>query len=92
MTTLIAFYHGKKYLGACTTTCYDSKNPTCNCICQGTNHGIGSANAHRHAKGVLYLLMKHPNDVVRHANITAVEYNGNRYDLLHRTLSPIEET
>lgn len=30
-----------KLIGRCDAKCYHSKNPVCNCMCDGMNHGVG---------------------------------------------------
>lgn len=41
MTTLIAVYNKSGCVGRCDAKCYDAKNPECDCICGGRNHGAG---------------------------------------------------
>ncbi len=46
MATLIAVY-GKdgKCQGRCDAKCYKAKQPSCDCICGGRNHGCGKKQA-----------------------------------------------
>jgi hypothetical protein len=37
MAVLISDSNGRK----CDGRCYDAKNPRCDCICGGKNHGVG---------------------------------------------------
>ena len=39
MTTLIAAYNGNVCIGRCDAKCYNAKQPNCDCICCGMNHG-----------------------------------------------------
>lgn len=41
MVTLIAVYNSEGCVGRCDARCYNAKNPECNCICGGKNHGCG---------------------------------------------------
>lgn len=41
MTTLIAIYNVDGFVGQCDARCYNAKQPNCDCICQGKNHGVG---------------------------------------------------
>lgn len=41
MTTLIAVYNSDGCVGRCDARCYDAKEPHCECICGGKNHGVG---------------------------------------------------
>jgi hypothetical protein len=41
MTTLIAVYDSDGCRGRCDARCYEAKNPQCDCICGGRNHGAG---------------------------------------------------
>lgn len=47
MTTLIAVYDSRGCVGRCDARCYDAKEPDCDCICGGANHGRGLAAALR---------------------------------------------
>jgi hypothetical protein len=41
LTTLIAIYNNDGLLGRCDARCYDAKQPHCDCVCGGKNHGRG---------------------------------------------------
>lgn len=41
MTTLIAIYDADGRRRQCDARCYDSKQPHCDCVCRGKNHGRG---------------------------------------------------
>jgi hypothetical protein len=41
MTTLIAVYNSEGCVGRCDARCYNAKEPKCECICGGANHGAG---------------------------------------------------
>ncbi len=41
MTTLLAVYGSDGYEGRCDARCYDAKEPECDCVCGGRNHGAG---------------------------------------------------
>jgi len=43
--TLIAVYTSDGCEGRCDAKCYNAKEPHCGCICGGTNHGAGLAQA-----------------------------------------------
>jgi hypothetical protein len=43
--TLIAVYGSEGCEGRCDAKCYDAKEPKCDCICGGRNHGAGKARA-----------------------------------------------
>lgn len=45
MTTLIAVYGSEGCEGRCDARCYDAREPQCDCICGGRNHGAGLARA-----------------------------------------------
>jgi hypothetical protein len=51
MTTLIIHKNANgKVTGRCDARCYNSKNPVCECICRGANHGVGFARALSNSK------------------------------------------
>jgi predicted RNase H-like HicB family nuclease len=39
--TLIEAYSRGTLIGRCDERCYDAECPSCHCICQGANHGVG---------------------------------------------------
>lgn len=41
MTTLIYVGNSGGCVGRCDAKCYDAKEPGCDCICGGLNHGVG---------------------------------------------------
>jgi hypothetical protein len=41
MTVLIAITTPEGSLGRCDARCYDAKQPHCDCVCGGKNHGRG---------------------------------------------------
>jgi hypothetical protein len=41
MITLISFRSSSGAQGRCDAKCYDAKEPECDCICGGRNHGAG---------------------------------------------------
>jgi hypothetical protein len=41
MTTLISFSSSSGVQGRCDAKCYEAKEPECDCICGGRNHGAG---------------------------------------------------
>ena len=41
MATVISAYDSSGCVGRCDSRCHDAKYETCNCICGGTNHGVG---------------------------------------------------
>lgn len=41
MTTLIEVRNSSGVVGRCDARCYNAKNPDCDCICGGKNHGAG---------------------------------------------------
>ena len=43
--TLIAVYTSQGCLGRCDAKCYEAQEPACDCICGGSNHGAGLAQA-----------------------------------------------
>jgi len=45
MTTLIAVYNSSGCVGRCDAKCYEAKEPDCDCICHGRNHGAGQNKA-----------------------------------------------
>ena len=45
MTTLIAVYNSEGCVGRCDARCYEAREPDCDCICGGRNHGAGLAQA-----------------------------------------------
>lgn len=57
MVTLITVYHGKECVGRCDEKCYDAKEPKCDCVCGGMNHGRGQEeaieNTQNHSKNIM---------------------------------------
>jgi hypothetical protein len=47
MTSLLSVYDSHCCIGCCDKRCYDAKTIRCNCICRGTNHGVGLEQAVR---------------------------------------------
>lgn len=45
MSTLIAVYNSDGCVGRCDAKCHDAKEPGCDCICGGRNHGVGRERA-----------------------------------------------
>jgi hypothetical protein len=45
MSTLIAVYNSEGCVGRCDAKCYEAKEPACDCICRGANHGAGLTKA-----------------------------------------------
>jgi hypothetical protein len=45
VTTLIHVRFGNGQSYRCDARCYDAKQPGCECICGGKNHGVGMAKA-----------------------------------------------
>lgn len=41
MATIIAVYNSSGCVGRCDAKCYEAREPTCECICGGANHGAG---------------------------------------------------
>lgn len=41
MTTLISYHSSGGDEGRCDAKCYNAKHPNCDCICSGSNHGVG---------------------------------------------------
>jgi len=41
MKSLIFIRHNKKLVSKCDSRCYLAKQPDCNCVCGGMNHGKG---------------------------------------------------
>lgn len=41
MTTLIAVYDNDGCKGRCDVRCYEAREPHCDCVCGGRNHGAG---------------------------------------------------
>ena len=41
MTTLIAVYDNDACKGRCDARCYEAREPHCDCVCGGRNHGAG---------------------------------------------------
>jgi hypothetical protein len=41
MTTLIVVYNSDGIIGRCDARCYNAKQPHCDCVCHGKNHGQG---------------------------------------------------
>ena len=41
MTTLIAVYNNDGCKGRCDARCYEAREPHCDCVCSGRNHGAG---------------------------------------------------
>lgn len=58
MSTLIAVYDSAGVcIGRCDAKCHDAHDPKCDCVCGGSNHGVGRAtalaNTRRHHKAWL---------------------------------------
>ena len=45
MTTLISYQSSGGAQGRCDAKCYDAREPECDCICGGRNHGAGKQQA-----------------------------------------------
>lgn len=45
MATLISVHNSEGLVGRCDARCHDAKDPGCDCICGGRNHGVGLAQA-----------------------------------------------
>ena len=45
MTTLISYQSSGGDQGRCDAKCYDAREPDCDCICGGRNHGAGREQA-----------------------------------------------
>jgi hypothetical protein len=45
LATLIAVYNSQGCVGRCDAKCYEAREPDCNCICCGRNHGAGVVQA-----------------------------------------------
>lgn len=45
MTTLISVYNSDGLVGQCDAKCYNAKEPGCQCVCGGANHGAGQQKA-----------------------------------------------
>lgn len=45
MATLIYASNSSGCIGKCDANCYDAKQPECDCICGGKNHGAGKKQA-----------------------------------------------
>jgi hypothetical protein len=45
VTTLIYVRYGSGEYHRCDARCYTAREPNCQCICKGANHGIGEAKA-----------------------------------------------
>ena len=41
MATLISVYNSDGLVGRCDAKCYGAKEPDCQCVCGGANHGAG---------------------------------------------------
>lgn len=41
MTVLFTVHNADGPAGRCDQTCYDAKQPSCECVCRGKNHGVG---------------------------------------------------
>ena len=41
MTPLIAVYENDGCKGSCDVRCYEAREPHCDCVCGGRNHGAG---------------------------------------------------
>ncbi|KPK75268.1 MAG: hypothetical protein AMJ79_11820 [Phycisphaerae bacterium SM23_30] len=50
MTTLIAVYNSDGLVGRCDEKCHNAKEPDCDCICGGANHGVGFKQAQKNTK------------------------------------------
>lgn len=57
MATLITVGHSSGEQRRCDAKCYNATSPECDCVCGGTNHGIGlkaaTANTEAIAKNLL---------------------------------------
>jgi hypothetical protein len=41
MSTLLSVHGSEGLIGRCDAKCYDAKEPGCDCVCGGKNHGAG---------------------------------------------------
>lgn len=51
--TLISLYNSEGCIGRCDAKCYNAKDPHCNCICGGKNHGAGKHKALQNCQNYL---------------------------------------
>jgi hypothetical protein len=81
MTTLIAVYSSDGCEGRCDAKCYDAKEPVCNCICGGRNHGAGKKRAMQNTQKLFQNWIDEYN--TQHPNIEhRFEVPGAQLDLL----------
>ena len=52
--TLLAVYDATSCVGRCDAICYDAARPGCDCVCGGTNHGVGQEQALANARRYVY--------------------------------------
>jgi hypothetical protein len=45
VSTVVAVYDSDGCVGRCDAKCHDAKEPGCDCICGGRNHGVGRGQA-----------------------------------------------
>ena len=58
MTTLIAMYGSDECKGRCDAHCYEAKEPECDCVCGGRNHGKGLDQAIANTRQLAETMMK----------------------------------
>ena len=58
---LIYNTHGRSPL-SCDHDCYNSVSPNCNCICNGSNHGIGYEKALKNTLSIFSALFQYDNN------------------------------
>lgn len=50
MATLISIYNAQGLVGRCDARCYDAREPECDCVCGGQNHGRGFRQAQENTR------------------------------------------
>lgn len=80
MTTLITAIAAEKTLGRCDERCYNGGDQLCNCICQGSYHGLGHAQAQRKNRLPRLLIIAHIFN--RWPNCTQIIFHQDTFDFV----------
>lgn len=74
MSTLMSISGNNGCIGRCDSKCYDAKEPRCDCICHGRNHGKGLTSALANTAAVAdSILAGLPEGQVLHVNRTQMQ-------------------
>ncbi len=74
--TLIAVYNSEGCVGRCDARCYAASTPDCDCICGGSNHGVGQQRAMDNTRALAESWIEQYSESHARENITHFEIPG----------------